>query len=75
MIRIMNTIGRLSHRIRVKKVFNKSNNVNVSIATIMAFGMFTTVCLSQIVYYNFTIKQRMANIEDRINSIDEKISS
>lgn len=75
MIRIMNTIGRLSHRIRVKKVFNKSNNVNVSIATIMAFGMFTTVCLSQIVYYNSTIKQRMANIEDRINSIDEKISS
>ena len=75
MIRIMNTIRRLSHRIRVKKVFNKSNNVNVSIATIMAFGMFTTVCLSQIVYYNSTIKQRMANIEDRINSIDEKISS
>ena len=75
MIRIMNTIGRLSHRIRVKKVFNKSNNVNVSIATIMAFGMFTTVCLSQIVYYNSTIKQRMVNIEDRINSIDEKISS
>ena len=71
----MNTIGRLSHRIRVKKVFNKSNNVNVSIATIMAFGMFTTVCLSQIVYYDCTIKQRMANIEDRINSIDEKISS
>ena len=75
MIRIMNTIGRLSHRIRVKKVFNKSNNVNVSIATIMAFGMFTTVCLSQIVYYNSTIKERIANIEDRINSIDEKISS
>ena len=71
----MNNIGRLSHRIRIKKVFNKSNNVNISIATIMAFGMFTTVCLSQIVYYNSTIKQRMANIEDRINSIDEKISS
>ena len=41
----------------------------------MAFGIFTTVTVSQIVYYDSTIKQRMANIEDRINSIDEKISS
>ena len=71
MIRIMNTIGRLSHRIRV----NKTNTVNVTISTIMAFGIFTTVTVSQIVYYDSTIKQRMANIEDRINSIDEKISS
>ena len=68
MICIMNRIGRLSHRIRV----NKTNTVNVSIATIMAIGMFTTVTVSQIVYYDCTIKQRMANIEDRI---DEKISS